>query len=208
MIAELSIARLGAQGDGVADTPSGPVFVPYTLPGEIVSAEIGGTRGALLELRQAAPERVAPPCRHFGICGNCLLQHLADEPYRAWKRDLVVRALAARGIEAPVTELVPCQPGTRRRVTLSARREAGALLLGYNGMGTHDIVDIVECPIALPVIVAALGGLRRVADLLWPRPGRSAPDRHGDGNRLRCRGLRRCATVRGQAARRRRTGNP
>ncbi|MEI9901615.1 MAG: hypothetical protein WDN31_17590 [Hyphomicrobium sp.] len=40
----LDIARLGAQGDGIADSVSGPVFVPFALPGELVQG--GGARRA------------------------------------------------------------------------------------------------------------------------------------------------------------------
>jgi 23S rRNA (uracil1939-C5)-methyltransferase len=39
LIEHLTISRLGIRGDGVADTPAGPVYVPYTLPGELVEVE-------------------------------------------------------------------------------------------------------------------------------------------------------------------------
>ena len=39
MTERLTISRLGHRGDGIADTPDGPVFVPYTLPGEMVEVE-------------------------------------------------------------------------------------------------------------------------------------------------------------------------
>ncbi len=57
---ELLIARLGAQGDGVADTASGPVFVPYSLGGERVQADVRGERGRLIAVIDASPERIAP----------------------------------------------------------------------------------------------------------------------------------------------------
>jgi 23S rRNA (uracil1939-C5)-methyltransferase len=86
--------------------------------------------------------------------------------YREWKRGRVVQALKSRGIDAEVAPLVPCAPGQRRRVTLSARRVAERMLLGYNRELSHSIVDIVECPMARPEIVAALEPLRSLAKLL------------------------------------------
>lgn len=157
------IDRLGAQGDGVADVEGGSIFVPFALPGETVTAARNGQHAGLIAVLEASPRRVVPPCRHFGDCGGCVIQHLDESGYRAWKGDKVVQALASRHIDAPVGELVPCAPATRRRVTLSARRTDKGMLLGYNRASSHAIVDIEECPIAVPQIVEALGTLRLLA---------------------------------------------
>jgi 23S rRNA (uracil1939-C5)-methyltransferase len=65
---EVRIERLGAQGDGVAQGPDGPLFVPFTLPGELVSvaAEPGEARAEPLAILAPSPERIAPICPHFG----------------------------------------------------------------------------------------------------------------------------------------------
>jgi 23S rRNA (uracil1939-C5)-methyltransferase len=68
---QLTIARLGAQGDGIADTPAGVVYVPFTLPGETVRAEVDGERGRLVEVLTASADRTPPICRHFARCGGC-----------------------------------------------------------------------------------------------------------------------------------------
>lgn len=47
MSTRLTIARLGAQGDGIADTAKGPVYVPFALPGETVTAAINKDRADL-----------------------------------------------------------------------------------------------------------------------------------------------------------------
>ncbi|TKT81139.1 class I SAM-dependent RNA methyltransferase [Aquamicrobium sp. LC103] len=163
MSGALEISRLGAQGDGIADTPKGQVFVPFTLPGEKVTASVHKDRADLIAVLEASPERVEPPCRHFGICGGCALQHMEDGAYRAWKRSKVMQTLASKHIEADVGELVPCAPETRRRVVFTARRTERAMLLGYNQAFSHNIVAIEECPITLPAIVDRLDDLREVA---------------------------------------------
>ncbi len=166
----LTIDHLGAQGDGVAVTPSGPVYVPFALPGEVVEAEVRKGRASRVKLQQAAPERAEPVCRHFADCGGCAVQHLEQEAYRAWKRDKVERALQARGIDVAVEPLVACPPQTRRRVTFTARRLGSDILLGFNAAQTHRIVVIEECPVATPVITGALDDLRDLAKAIAATP--------------------------------------
>ena len=166
MTETIVIDRLGAQGDGVADAPGGPVYVPYALAGETVAVERQGNRTQLADVLQASPDRVTPACRHFGACGGCSLQHLEHGAYLAFKRERVVEALASRGIETPVADTIACPPASRRRVGLSARREGHGIVLGYNRALSHDIVEIVECPIAHPDIVAALPVLRQLATIV------------------------------------------
>lgn len=159
----LVIDRLGAQGDGIAAGERGPVYVPFALPGEVVNAAVEKERGTLLAVLEPSPARVEPPCRHFGECGGCTLQHLRDDEYRAFKRDRVVQALRRERIDTAVGDLIPCSRASRRRVTLSGRRTLASMLLGYNRMQSHEIIDIAQCPIAVPEIVAALPKLRALA---------------------------------------------
>jgi len=166
MTTRFTIDRLGAQGDGVVDLPDGPLYIPFALPGETVTAARVKDRGTLLSVIEVSPDRTVPPCRHFGDCGGCTIQHLAQKPYRQWKRDKVVQALASRGIDCAVSEIVPVAPATRRRVVLSARRTEAGMVLGYHKASSPQIVGIIECPIALPEIQRALDDLRRVAALL------------------------------------------
>jgi 23S rRNA (uracil1939-C5)-methyltransferase len=162
----VTIDRLGAGGDGVVDTPGGPLYVPFALPGERVNVARIRDRGEIVALLDASPQRVEPACRHFGECGGCAVQHLEPAAYRAWKRDKVVEAMRARGIDAPVGDLVPCRPGTRRRVTYSARNGPAGAVLGYHAAMSDRIVGIAEDPITVPAIVERLGDLRQLAQML------------------------------------------
>jgi 23S rRNA (uracil1939-C5)-methyltransferase len=166
MSTRLKIARLGAQGDGIADTANGPVYVPFALPGETVTAAINKDRADLIAVIEPSPQRVEPPCRHFGTCGGCELQHLEEGAYRALKRETVVTALRQRGIEIEVGELIACPPASRRRVIWTAKRTDKGMLLGYRKALSHEIVDIEEDPITVPAIEGAIELVRDLARVL------------------------------------------
>lgn len=167
---DLEIVRLGAQGDGIADMTSGTVFVPYALPGEHVRADVSGERGRLLEVLRPSAERTTPACQHFTQCGGCALQHMQREAYRVWKRQLVIDAFAARGIDAPVAPVISVGLGARRRATFAARRTARGAILGFHEARGHEIVDLHMCPVTAPEIVRALPDLRAlIAPLLSRR---------------------------------------
>lgn len=165
----LTISRLGSGGDGIADAPGGPVYVPFSLPGETVAVARVKNHGTILSIAKTSPERAEPPCMHFGpdgkngTCGGCTLQHAGDALYHSFKRDLVVNALKSKGLVADVAPLVIARPGERRRVVFTARRTEKGMLLGFNQAGSHHIVSIDHCPISSPGIVSRLGTIRRVA---------------------------------------------
>lgn len=164
----VKIQSLGAQGDGIAHCPDGTVYVPFTLPGETVAIARVKDQGTIMSISEAAPERREPACRHFGpdgkngTCGGCSLQHMADEPYRGFKRNLVVYALRSKGLDVQVDALVHCRPGERRRVVFAARKTEKGLLLGFSQAGSHHIVDIEECPVTSDGIVSRLDAIRSI----------------------------------------------
>jgi len=166
----VKIARLGAQGHGVAQSDRGPIYVPHALPGETVAVARNGSHGTLISIAGASPDRAVPLCRHFDpdrdACGGCSLQHLADGPYRAFKRELVIEALKAKGLTPEVGELVAAHPGERRRTVFSARKTEKDFLLGFNRAETNHIVSIEECPIAAPGIMARLDAIRAIGAAL------------------------------------------
>ena len=172
MTEHLIISRLGHRGDGVADTPAGAVFVPYALPGETVTVELvrgHPDRRKLLHVEIASPERIAPICPHFGICGGCAVQHWAEERYRAWKRDLVVTALAHAGLDAPVDDLIDAHGEGRRRAVFHARGDTHDILrVGFAALRAHDIVAIDHCPILAPGLGGALRAAWAIAEVLRP----------------------------------------
>jgi 23S rRNA (uracil1939-C5)-methyltransferase len=164
MSERLVIARLGHRGEGIADTPHGPVYVPFSLPGETVEVErLAGDRAQILEIAAASADRLAPVCRHFGTCGGCAVQHWTR--YTDWKRTLVVDALAQADVAAEVGELIDAHGEGRRRAVFHARRN-GECAVGFTAARSHQVVPIESCPVLAPSMQGAIGAARAIADAL------------------------------------------
>jgi 23S rRNA (uracil1939-C5)-methyltransferase len=159
---ELTIARLGNHADGIAETDSGPVYVPFALPGERLVAEVDGNRGQIAEILQTAPERIDPICGHFGVCGGCAVQHLDWSRYLDWKKQRVIDALSMEGIDAPIEPVRAFGPHSRRRATFAAEKTGKALTFGLRRAHSHEIVALQECPVLLPRLEASIPLLREL----------------------------------------------
>jgi len=171
---ELDIVRMGFQGDGMSADGQA---VPLSLPGERVRVKKGKERLELIDVIEASPQRVTPPCPHFSACGGCALQHWDVAAYSAWKRDVVIAQLRRAGLEAEVGPIFTVPPASRRRVGLHARKAGKAVLLGFKARRSWSLVPIETCVIAEPAIVAALPALRELAAPLFEHP-KSAPILH------------------------------
>jgi 23S rRNA (uracil1939-C5)-methyltransferase len=155
----LKIDRLGHLGDGVAQTPEGPVFVTGVLPGEEVEGTLSSDRLTQIRIITPSTDRVKPPCRHAKSCGGCQLQHASDPFVAQWKEQVVRTALAGQGLSAPFRPMVISPANTRRRATLSARRTKGGALVGFHTKGSETISAIPDCRLLHPSLIAALPGL-------------------------------------------------
>ncbi len=163
---EVDIVTLGSQGDGVASWESTQVFVPLTVPGDRVLARVSGRRDKALlanvvEVLRPGPGRITPPCPLFGQCGGCALQHLDEAHYTAWKRSLLTLHLAHQGLgEVPLAPLLCLPTASRRRATLAYIQTKGRLFLGFNARASHTIVDVSECLLLDPALLAIFSPLR------------------------------------------------
>ena len=163
------IIRLGHQGDGIAE---GPFFAPLTLPGEEITGTPDGQTLRDIRIITPSPDRVMPPCRHFKSCGGCQLQHASDDFTARWKRQVVETALAAHGISAEIGPVLTSPPGSRRRATLSARRTKKGAMAGFHGRGSDTIIEIPDCRLLHPELMAALP---LAEDLVLDGTSRKAP---------------------------------
>lgn len=146
----MKITRIAARGDGVAEDGS---YWPGTAPGDTVE---GGA------IRPGAHRQV-PPCRHFGRCGGCQLQHVDTVAYRAFLRDRVDEALRAHGLRASVAEAHLSPPRARRRAVMQVARQGKVALVGFHQARSHAVVDMHECHVLRAELFALVTPLRDLA---------------------------------------------
>ena len=147
------------------------IFVPLTLPGEQAQVRItedkrGYGKAEVAEIVTAAPERIAPACRHFGACGGCHYQHTGYEAQLAFKQAILRETLERGGVRAPdeISVLAGANESQswayRNRIRLAFDAEGKP---GYRGRRSHTVIPIAECPIAAPLLVKAAQTFAEVA---------------------------------------------
>jgi 23S rRNA (uracil1939-C5)-methyltransferase len=170
VVDRLVIDHVGHRGDGVALASGEAVYVPYTLGGETVEVTaVPGhpDRRRLLAIERASPERIAPFCPHFGVCGGCAIQHWDVQRYQAWKRNLVVETLKHANLDCAVAQLIDAHGKGRRRITLHARMGTHEVLkVGFAAVNSHDIIPVDRCPILDPGLSGALDAAWALAEPL------------------------------------------
>jgi tRNA/tmRNA/rRNA uracil-C5-methylase (TrmA/RlmC/RlmD family) len=164
-IVDLKIEDVAFGGKGVGRDNGKAVFIPFTIDGEIVSAEIVRekkqfAKAELVDLKESSPHRVNPECPYFGRCGGCAYQHISYEHQLAikWRqvRDVLQRIGKLKDI--PMRPIIPSpeQYGYRNRITVHA--EDG--VIGFFRRDSHRLIDIERCPISRDEVNRALAELR------------------------------------------------
>jgi len=164
--ATVIVTALGRHGHGIAETEKGRIFIPYSLPAETVRVEITGDSGKIVEIIKASENRIEPVCQHFGECGGCAVQHMRDDDYREWKKNIVTVALHNQELDADVGPLVDAHGAGRRRVTFHVRRDGDHVQVGFMQARSHQINDIRVCPVLSPVFSDAIAIARDLAQAL------------------------------------------
>src|SRR6516165_9676983 len=164
-LCDLRIEDVAFGGKGVGRKQGKAVFVPYTIEGEMVSAEIVREKkqfaeAELVEVKQSSPDRVASQCPYFGRCGGCAYQHIGYEHQLAIKWRQVRDALQRIGKlkDVPMRPIIasPKQYGYRNRITVHVQDA----VIGFFRRDSHRLIDIERCPISRDEVNHALGELR------------------------------------------------
>jgi 23S rRNA (uracil1939-C5)-methyltransferase len=171
-IQEADIVDLAHDGRGIARVDGKAVFVDGALPGERVRFRVFKRRrqwdeAGLLDVVIASPDRVAPACAHFGICGGCSLQHLSAAAQLAAKERQLLENLQRIGRVCAERVLAPLRGpewGYRRRARLGVKyvHKKGRVLAGFREREKPYIADIRRCEViegplaSLPRDLAAL----------------------------------------------------
>ncbi len=146
------VDSLGPKGDGLVRAGDVTLHVPKVLAGE----DIDLSMGKLTRVVAPSPERVDAFCKFFDRCGGCKFQHWQLDKYRNWKRDLLIGALAAKGLHPEVGILVDAHGEGRRRVSLHVREVDGVWSAGFMQQKSHDLIAIDHCPVLVAALVNAM----------------------------------------------------
>jgi len=164
-VVDLNIEDVAFGGKGVGRESGKAVFVPYTIEGETVSAEIVREKkqfaeAELVEVKESSPYRVMPECPYFARCGGCAYQHISYEHQLAIKWHQVRDALQRIGKlkNVPMRPIIPSpeQYGYRNRITVHAQEG----VIGFFRRDSHQLIDIEHCPISSDEVNRALAELR------------------------------------------------
>jgi len=168
-VVEVNVRSLAFGGAGVGEVTAQSsedrsllgisAFVPFTIPGERVSASINQRKkryieAELAEILSTSADRISPKCRHFGQCGGCELQHMSYEAQLREKSEMVRTAMQAGRLPfAAIEALKPVRSGApfhyRRRMMLHVDSTGR---VGFYRTRSRSVVGLQECPIADPAI--------------------------------------------------------
>jgi 23S rRNA (uracil1939-C5)-methyltransferase len=164
-VVDLKIEDIAFGGKGVGREQGKATFVPYTIEGELVSAEIVREKkqfaeAELVEVKESSPHRVTPECPYFGRCGGCAYQHIGYEHQLAikWRqvRDILQRIGKLKDV--PLRPIIPSpkQYGYRNRITVHVQDG----VIGFFRRDSHRLIDVERCPISCDEVNGELMDLR------------------------------------------------
>jgi 23S rRNA (uracil1939-C5)-methyltransferase len=157
-------------GAVIAHQEGRAVMVYYTLPGELVEAELSGRRGGLVYARaerviEPSPDRVQPRCPHFGECGGCQWQHARYQRQLDFKLRVVQEAWRGAGLRLPPdTPVLGMEDPWRYRIRgefETAYLPDGGVELGFHRMRRHSVLPVSTCPIHDERIERAMRAFRQ-----------------------------------------------
>ncbi len=176
---ELDILDLSHDGRGVARIDGKAVFVTGALPGERVRARQTQRKksfdeASTIEVLRASPDRVTPKCVHFGVCGGCVLQHLAPEKQVQAKQRVLLENFERIGHVRPERVLAPLmgEPwGYRRKARLGAKYVAkkDKALVGFREIDGRFIADLTRCEVLTPQVGERIAELSALVGALEAR---------------------------------------
>ena len=170
------VTALDHEGRGVARIDGKVTFIADALPGETVQFKYLSQRrdkdeGQVTSVEVASPDRVTPPCEHFGLCGGCVLQHLAPAKQIEWKQHELLQTLQRIGKVTPrevAPPLTAADLGYRRRARVGVKfvEKKGGTLVGFRERGCAFLATLNSCKVLDPRVGEKLTVIARMIDTL------------------------------------------
>jgi len=163
---EITTERLTYGGDAIARLNGLAIFVPFAAPDEklivrITERKSRFARATIEQIVQPSPSRREPPCKYFGDCGGCQLQHLDYSAQLESKVRFVqdaIKRIAQVSWPHKIEIRSAKEFGYRGRAQLKI--DARMKRIGFNRAASNDVCDVVSCPVLVPELQQALHSLR------------------------------------------------
>ncbi len=164
---DLKIEKIVPRGFGLAFAEGLTVFVPLAVAGDSVRVKIDQIKkrtafADIVEVLEASPNRIQPPCPHFGVCGGCDFQQMNYESQLRAKLDIIRDCLKRIGkidFDGLGIEPSPMEFEYRSRARWHADRDER--VIGYYAADSHEIVNVATCPILVPQLEDTLISLQK-----------------------------------------------
>lgn len=153
-IIEIDIDSSGMNGEGVARCDGLVVFVPFTLVGERVRAQVLNVKKSfatarVIKVLNASELRVKPVCENFFKCGGCDMMHITlDEERRIKIGEIENNLSKIGGISREIDNFIdsPLELGYRNKAQFPFGRDKnGKIAVGYFKPNSHIFVPCTEC---------------------------------------------------------------
>jgi 23S rRNA (uracil1939-C5)-methyltransferase len=171
---DVKIEKLVYGGQGLGHFEGQTVFVPFVLPEEVVRVQPVErkkkfVRARIEQITTPSPARVAPACRHFGVCGGCHYQHIPYEAQLEYKAQILRETLRRIGrVEwsGPIAAHAFPPLGYRNRAQWKIRAgpENGRPKAGYFQAASSTLCPVSECPVLSPRLAETLAALGRMLE--------------------------------------------
>jgi 23S rRNA (uracil1939-C5)-methyltransferase len=151
------ISSLSHDGRGIARINGKTTFIFGALPGEEVlftytRQHSKFDEGQVQQVLKAAPERVAPACPHFGVCGGCSLQHMQGDAQIRFKQEVLLEQLQHIGQVQPENILAPLtgplwEYRHKGRLSVKYVYKKNKVLVGFRELDARFIADLQTCSV-------------------------------------------------------------
>ncbi len=178
-IITVEITGMAALGDGMARVADKTLFIPYTLPGDVVKVRVTQNkprymRGTVLEVVTPSDQRIPPQCPHYGVCGGCHLAHMPYSVELACKRSAVEGFMRhIGGMERVAIGDIRAAVDTqhyRNRAQLHV--DARTRRIGFHAADSHDVVPIASCMLLEPALNTLLPDMQSYVERCAKSPQR------------------------------------
>ena len=152
---EIEIVKFDNSGRGIAYLNDKIIFVPKTVPGDIVNVDItlekkNYMEGKVININKPSKLRKIPVCPYFNSCGGCDLMHISISEMLDYKLDKVNNIFKSNNIDFTVKDIIKSKEvyNYRNKVTFKIVNKE----IGYYMQDTHSLVKIDYCYLCKEVI--------------------------------------------------------